>query len=371
MKVALVHDFLNQIGGAEKVLQTFHDLYPKAPVYTMTYDKMETKGEFSNLDIKTSFIQKLPGGVKKYKWFIPLMPAAIEHLDLKKYDMILSDCSAFAKGIIPSTESLHICYCHTPTRFLWSDSHKYTEELNVPGIVKRVLPIFLNRLRLWDKAAADRVDHFIANSKFVAERIKKYYQKESDVIYPPVVTTGYPDDNKVEDYYVIVSRLRPYKKVDLVIEAFNALGYKLKIIGTGEEMENLKKLAKPNIEFLGPVADEERNRQLANCRAFINPQEEDFGIAPVEAMAAGRPVVAYKKGGAKETVIEGKTGVFFEDQTPWNLVDVIRENHEKLAKYNIDDIKAHARKFDTKEFNYNIKNYVQTKYDEYLNSKLI
>ena len=369
MKVALIHDFLNQIGGAEKVLQAFHELWPKAPVYTMTYDAEQTKHEFDHLDIKTSFIQKLPGGVKRYKWFIPLMPAAIEHLDLSKYDLILSDCSAFAKGIIPKTDALHISYCHTPTRFLWSDSHSYAEELKQPALVKKILPLVLNNLRVWDKSAAERVDKFIANSGYVAKRITKYYGRDSEIIYPPVETGGYPENVPQEDFYLVVSRLRPYKKVDLVIEAFNALEMPLKIIGIGEEMEKLKAMAKPNVEFLGAVSDKERNHYLSACRAFIHPQEEDFGIAAVEAMAAGRPVVAYKAGGALETVIANETGIFFEDQTPWNLVDVVRENDSKLKHFDSKKIKEHAAKFDTKLFKQRIKNFVESSYEEHLAKK--
>ncbi|MBU1177687.1 glycosyltransferase [Patescibacteria group bacterium] len=371
MKVALVHDFLNQVGGAEKVLQVFHELFPKAPVFTITYDRSETGDTFDDMDVRTSFIQNLPGGPRRYKWYLGWMPAAIEQFDLSSYDVVLSDCSAYSKGVVTKPETLHICYCHSPTRYLWSDTHSYTEELKQPSIIKKGLPIILNRIRLWDRQAAERVDNFITNSENVADRIKKYYYRDSDVIYPPVEVSSFNQPVKPEDYYLIVSRLRPYKRVDLAIEAFNALEFPLKVVGTGEESKKLKKLANDNIEFLGPVSDEEKNKLLASCKGFIHPQEEDFGIAAVEAMAAGRPVIAYKKGGALETVVEGVTGEFFEDQTPWSLVDTVREF--KADKYDPVAIQKRVADFDTSIFKKKIKNYVEEAYQEHqqkLGSKL-
>lgn len=365
MKVALIHDFLNQVGGAEKVLEIFHELYPKAPVFTITYDKTETGNNFEGMEINTSFIQRLPGGPKRYKWYLAWMPAAIEQFDLSKYDVVLSDCSAYSKGIITKPDTLHICYCHSPTRYLWSDTHAYTEELKQPSVIKKGLPLILNKIRVWDRLAAERVDNFIANSKNVQDRIKKYYSRKSNVIFPPVETSGFEilSQNDIGDYYLIVSRLRPYKRVDIAVEAFNALELPLKVIGTGEEYKKLRKLGNKNIEFLGYVGDAERNRLLSRCKAFIHPQEEDFGIAAVEAMAAGRPVIAYQKGGALETVREGITGEFFEDQTPWSLVDTVREFDAK--KYNPDDIRRHAIGFDTNVFKQKIKQYIEDSYNEH------
>jgi glycosyltransferase involved in cell wall biosynthesis len=363
MKVALVHDFLNQVGGAEKVLQVFHELYPKAPIFTITYDRSETGKTFDSMDIRTSFIQRLPGGPKRYKWYLAWMPAAIEQFDLSSYDIVLSDCSAYSKGVVTKPKTLHVCYCHSPTRYLWSDTHAYTEELKQPSIIKRALPIILNRIRVWDRLASERVDEFIANSDNVASRIKKYYNRESAVIYPPVETKKFKTSEKIGDYYLTVSRLRPYKRVDLAIEAFNALEFPLKVVGTGEEYKKLRKLAKKNIEFLGPASDEEKNKLLASCIAFIHPQEEDFGIAAVEAMAAGRPVVAYRKGGALETVKEGITGEFFEDQTPWSLVDAVREF--KPEKYDSQKIRELALNFDISIFKREIKKFVDEVYEKH------
>lgn len=363
MKVALVHDFLNQIGGAEKVLQCFHNLYPKAPVFTITYDREETGDVFDDMDVRVSFIQKLPGGVKRYKWYLTLMSAAIEQFDLSDYDVVLSDCSAYSKGVVVQPDTLHICYCHSPTRYLWNDTHSYTEELRQPGVIKRLLPLFLNKIRTWDRLAAERVDKFIANSKTVAQRIKKYYNKESVVIYPPVETEKFYISKNIGNYFLIVSRLRPYKRVDLAIEAFNALEFPLKIIGAGEEYKKLKKLAKKNIEFLGPLRDSEKAKYLSSCLAFIYPQEEDFGITAVEAMASGRPVIAYRKGGACETVKEKVSGVFFEDQTPWSLVDAVREFKPEI--YDPEKIRQEALRFDVSVFKARIKDFVEKTYREH------
>ncbi|MBU1148875.1 glycosyltransferase, partial [Patescibacteria group bacterium] len=310
MKVALLHDHLNQLGGAEKVLQAFTQIYPGAPVYTLVHDPKSTKGFFKNLDVKTSFIERLPGGRRHFKWYLPLMPMAVESFDLSDYDLVLSDCSAMIKGVITRPDSIHICYCHTPTRYLWSDTHRYVRELNQPALVKKMLPHYLNKLRIWDRIAADRVEKYIANSEFVKKRIRKYYQRDSQVIHPPVDVSSFKISDHFENFYLLVSRLRPYKEVDLAIEAFNHLKIPLKIVGTGEEEAKLKKMAGPTIEFLGDVPDHQLKDLYSRCKAFINPQEEDFGITAVEAMAAGRPVIAYRSGGATESVVENVTGMF-------------------------------------------------------------
>ena len=291
------------------------------------------------------------------------MPAAIEQFDLSSYDVVLSDSSAYSKGVIVQPDTLHISYCHSPTRYLWNDTHSYTEELRQPTVIKRLLPVILNKIRKWDRLAAERVDKYIANSKTVAARIDKYYDKDSTVIYPPVEVKKFNTSKKVKDYYLIVSRLRPYKRVDLAIEAFNALGFPLKIIGEGEEYKKLKKLAKENIEFLGYLNNEEKRKYMSECKAFIYPQEEDFGITAIEAMASGRPVIALKKGGARETVQEGLTGEFFDDQSPWSLVDAVRDFEPD--KYDSEKIREYSMKFDTALFKQKIKNFVEDSYKEH------
>lgn len=364
MKIALTHDHLFQIGGAEKVLLELHKIFPESPVYTLIHNP-EKAGLFKDLKIKTSFLEKMPFGKKHFKWYLWLMPIAWEQFNFSGYDIVISSSSAFSKGVLTPPNTLHISYCHSPTRYLWSDAHQYVEELKQPKIIKKILPLILNRLRTWDHVAAQRVDKFIANSKFVAKRIKKYYQRESTVIYPPVDTKQFSISSKIDDYYVVVSRLRPYKRVDVAIKAFNQLHIPLKIIGSGEEEVRLKKMAKDNIEFLGELNDNERNKVLSHAKAFIHPQEEDFGIAAVEAMACGRPVIAYKSGGALETVIDGETGTFFAEQTWEALADAVIRFIRQDNQFNPVKIKKHAENFDTEVFQKKMKDFIARSWQEF------
>lgn len=357
MRVALVHDFLTQYGGAEKVLEAFHEIWPQAPIFTLFHDPKMMKGYFKDCNIKVSPIQNLPFGVKKYRWYLPFMPSAIERFNLSDFDLVISDCSAYSKGVLTKPGTMHISYLHTPTRYLWSDAYEYIDSLKgAEKVVSKFLAPILTRLRIWDQIAAQRPDYLIANSGFIAQRIKHYYKRESHVIYPPVEISKFSIANKIQDYYLIISRFRPYKRVDLAIKAFNKLRMPLKIIGTGED-KLLKKIAGPNIEFLGFVSDKEKAKYLSHCKAFIHPQEEDFGITPIEAMASGRPVIAYKKGGATETVIDGLTGKFFKNQTAEDLA-------EAVLKFNLNEVKPqkireHAQKFSKEQFKKNIKDFVQ------------
>ena len=297
MKVALIHDHLAQDGGAEKVLRIFADMFPDAPIYTLLFEKKHVDRYLKDKKIETSIIQKMPGGVKHYQWYMPFMPMAVEFFDLRSYDLVISDASAFAKGVVTSPHTLHICYCHTPTRYIWDYAHQYINELKYNKFFKKIISLVLNYIRIWDKVAADRVDYFIANSKTVQKRIKKYYRRRSDVIYPPVELDKFSVSDKPGDYYLIGGRLAPYKRVDIVIDAFIRSGKKLKVFGDGVDLERLKKIAEnhSNIEFLGRVDEDMKAGLYKNCIAFINPQEEDFGITVVEAMASGRPVIAYRK----------------------------------------------------------------------------
>ncbi|MBT5807903.1 glycosyltransferase [Candidatus Uhrbacteria bacterium] len=347
MKIALVHDYLIQNGGAEKVLGVFQGLWPKAPTFTLFFDPKKLP-HFAGRDIRTSFLERLPLGRRKYQWYLPLMPTATEHYDLSDYDVVISSTSAFAKGIITREDALHICYCHTPTRYLWSDTHSYIEELRVPGFIKKLLPPVLSRLRLWDRQAADRVDVFVANSKTVQRRIQKYYRADSHVIYPPVDTHRFNLSNKPKEYFLTGGRLVAYKRYDMVIEAANKTGIPLKVFGSGPVEKDLRKMAKGNIEFLGRVSDKEQAELYANAKAFIHPQIEDFGITPVESMSAGRPVIAYRKGGATETVKEGLSGEFFDEQSWEELADhMIRFDD---AAYDPHQIQKHAELFSRERF---------------------
>lgn len=360
MNVALVHDHLNQFGGAEKVLMNFHAIYPKSPIYTLLYDAGKLPREFQGLDVRTSFIASLPYAKKRFKWYLTLMPVAFEHFNFSAYDVVLSSVSGLAKGILVDPHAIHVCYCHTPTRYLWSDTHTYTEELRQPWFIKKMLPPVLTRLRMWDYIAAQRVDYFIANSAFVAGRIKKYYRRDAAaVIYPPVETGKFSIAQDIGDYYLVISRMRPYKRVDMVVRAFNKLGLPLKIIGTGEEEKKLKSMARGNIEFLGALSDKQKAVCVSRCRALLFPQEEDFGIVAVEAMAAGRPVIAYKGGGVVESMVEGVTGAFFDEQSWEALADtVIKFDHRDFDPRRI---REHALTFDEAVFRKKISEFIQDK----------
>ena len=359
MKVALIHDHLAQDGGAEKVLKVLAEMFPEAPIFTLLYEKKNTDKYYRNRHIETSIIQRLPGGVKHYQWYMPFMPMAVEFFDLSNYDLVISDTSSFAKGVITTSHTLHICYCHTPTRYLWSDTHQYINELKYNKYFKKVISLVLNYIRMWDRLAADRVDEYIANSRFVAGRIKKYYKRESTVIYPPVETEQFKIAAEVGDYFLIGGRLAPYKRVDIVIEAIKKTGKKLKIFGDGIDLARLKQIAgtDKNIEFLGRVDDVARAELYSRCLAFIYPQEEDFGITAVEAMASGRPVIAYKRGGAVETVVEGVTGLFFNEQTIDSLIETINIFDNK--KFNPEIIKQHAEEFSVAKFKSEITKYIE------------
>ncbi|MDP2943955.1 MAG: glycosyltransferase [bacterium] len=364
MPTALIHDHLAQDGGAEKVLQVLAGMFKEAPIFTLLYEKKNIDC-YAGHQIETSVIQKLPGGVKHYQWYLFFMPIAVEFFDLGAYDLVISDTSSFAKGVITKPDCLHICYCHTPTRYLWSDTHEYLNGLKYNKWFKKIISLVLSRIRLWDRAAADRVDLFIANSVTVQKRIKKYYRRDSVVIYPPVETEKFSiitlaEKATSEKYFLAGCRLAPYKRLDLVIEVFKKLGhgYKLKIFGDGVDLKRLKKIAgenaagknneSSNIEFLGRVTEEEKARLYRGAEAFINPQEEDFGITVVESMASGRPVIAYQKGGATETVIAGKTGEFFNVPTPEALEMAIR--NFKAEAYNSEEIRAHASQYSVDNF---------------------
>ncbi|MEA3249232.1 MAG: glycosyltransferase [Patescibacteria group bacterium] len=360
MKIALVHDYLIQDGGAERVLQVFHDMWPDAPVYALLHDEAKFGAQLRGLDVRTSFLQKIPFSLKRYKWLMPLMPVATERYDLSEFDVVITSTSAFAKGIITRPDTLHVCYCHTPTRYLWSDTHSYIKEIGLPGPVRAIMPLMLTNIRLWDRLAADRVDRFIANSKAVKHRIRKYYQRDSEVIHPPVETKRYGISESVDNYYIAGGRLVAYKRFDIVVQAFNKLGIPLKIFGEGPECAPLKANAKKNIEFLGRISERDKAELYSRAIAYLHPQEEDFGITPVEAMAAGRPVIAFAKGGALETVVDGVTGTFIEEQSWEELANcVIRFEPER---YDPMKIRAHARQFDVEEFKIKMGGFIRAEW---------
>ncbi len=327
MRSALVHDWLlSGIGGSEKVLEAIHRLYP-SKIHTLVKSAEGLKGSyFEDLEIVSSFIQKLPRAEKKYQSYLPFFPLAIENFDLSSYDLIISSSHCAAKGVITTPEQLHICYCHTPMRYAWDLMHQYLKEANLNRGVKGFFAkMVLHYLRGWDVHSAHRVDHFIANSRYVARRIEKFYNREAEVIYPPIDLKSFKEEPKKENFYLTASRMVPYKRVDLIVEAFSKMPEKkLVVIGDGPEWKKVKKKAGKNVELLGFQRDEVLKAHLQKARGFVFAAVEDFGILPVEAMASGTPVIAFGKGGVLETVVEGVTGLFFPEQTISSLIEAIQ-----------------------------------------------
>jgi glycosyltransferase involved in cell wall biosynthesis len=363
MKVALVHDYLNQMGGAERVVIAFHQMFPDAPIYTSIYDPQRVDPVFQEMDVRTSFMQKFPLVTRHHQPYLPFYPFAMESLDLRDYDLVLSSSSAFGKGVITRPETMHICYCHTPMRWCWNYC-EYVEREQLGGMARRILPFLITGLRMWDQVSAMRVDHFIANSPVVAARIQKYYRRDAVVIPPPVEVSRFFFDPAIEreDYFLIISRLIPYKRIDLAIEACNRLHLPLVIVGAGRDMERLKRMAGPTIRFLGRLSDEEVLHYYARCRAFLFPGEEDFGITPLEAQACGRPVIAYGSGGSLASVVEGITGEFFYEQTVDSLATVLASFEER--RYEPQTIRNHALEFDTSRFHRRILQFIGAKMSE-------
>ncbi|MGD0977133.1 MAG: glycosyltransferase [Minisyncoccia bacterium] len=348
MKIALVQDYLVEYGGAERVLQALCEIFPEAPIYTLLYDEKASGRVFRDREIHTSFIQKIPFARRHHRLFAALMPLAIEQFDLSEFDFVLSNSASFGKGVITKPKTTHINYCMTPTRFLWDDSHRFIDEFKLPWLIRKMTPAVIAYLRIWDKEAALRVDEFVAISNHVKTRIAKYYQRDAKVITPPIDVSKYHISPEVDEYFLMVGRLVAYKRFDLAIQVFNAIGKPLKIVGDGPERYRLEKMAKKNIEFLGLVSDDKLPGLYSRAQAVIFPQEEDFGLVPLEAMASGRPVIAYRAGGALETVIDGRTGIFFDEQTEISMALAISRYYE--TKFNPNVIRAHALDFDKSIF---------------------
>lgn len=357
MNIAIVHDWLTGFAGAEKVVLEMLKVYPNAKIYTSIFDKEKVK-EFSKFDVRTTYLQNIPFSKKFRSFLIPLMPMAFEQLDLSEFDLVISSTTSAAKGIITKPKTCHICYCNTPTRYLWmpeADSRASTNSLRR----------FANKqLKAWDEVACQRPDYYLANSNTVKKRIKKFYHRDSEVLYPPVDIDFYKNvEKKSSDFFLFVSRLVPYKKADLAVEAFNELGFELRIIGGGQEEAILKKIAKKNIKFLGRATDSILKKNYSEAKAVIFPAEEDFGIVPVEAMACGTPVIAYGVGGVSETVVAGKTGEFFIPQTKEALIEVVKNFNSK--KYKVEDLRNHSKKFSAENFRKNFKETVENFYSQY------
>lgn len=350
MRFAIVHDYLNQMGGAERVLMVLHDLFPDAPIFTSIYEPSLVDPAFRTMDIRTSFMQHLPLVHRHHQPFLPVFPFAFESLDLSRYDVVLSMSSAWSKAVVTRPDAIHLNYCLTPMRFAWAFDD-YVRDEPVSRWQRAVLAPILSWLRHWDVKTSNRVDEFSAISTVVQQRVNRYYSRSASIIYPPVDTTPFAPlraTSRDGGYFVVASRLIPYKRIDLAIAACNQLRAPLKILGEGRDRARLEALAGPTIEFLGWVNEAEKRSVIADATAFIFPAEEDFGIAPVEAMAAGRPVVAFGSGGALDTVVPGKTGAFFHEATPEALASVLSEVQRQ--SWDCDAIASHAARFDTETF---------------------
>jgi len=356
MKVALVHDWLTGMRGGEKVLEVLCELFPKADLYTIVYIPGKLSSTIENMKIKKSFIQKLPFAKKIYRRYLPLMPVAVERFDMSGYDIIVSSSHCVAKGVKKDDNSLHICYCHTPMRYVWEMHDEYFGPGSAGFVTRHIFGIFTQYLRKWDVESSKGVDIFIANSENVRNRIRAHYNRDAEVIYPPVDTDFFTPDGRVSDFYLVVSAFAPYKRVDLAIKAFNMLGYPLKVIGTGQDEKRLKMMANSNIEFLGWRDNVELRDYYRQCRALIFPGEEDFGMTPVEAQACGKPVIAFKKGGALESVYEGIGGLFCEKQTVDSLIAVVKKF--EMMSFDPVRIRKNVIRFSKTEFRRGIDDFL-------------
>lgn len=354
MKLAIVHDWLTNMGGAEQIIINFKEIYQDAPIYTTFYNPNNLDERLRNIDVRTSFLQKKKM-ITNHKKYFPLMPLAFENFNLNEYDIVLSSSTCCAKGVLTKSDAIHICYCNTPMRYAWDTREDYIEGMG--KIKRRLIKMLLHYMRIWDVVSSNRVDYFIANSTAVQKRIKKHYGRDSVVINPPVRCKLFDISDNDGDYYFIVSRLVKYKRYDIAVQACSELGKKLVIIGEGPEKEKLQKMANENVIFLGKQSDEVVKKYMSECKALLFPGEEDFGIVPVEAQASGRPVIAYGKGGILDTVIDGKTGILFKEQT----VEALKQAISKFETMKFDkmEIRKHALKFDEEIFKNKIKEYIE------------
>ena len=380
MKIAIIHDWLTGMRGGEKCLEVLCKLYPSADIFTLLHIPGKVSPVIESHRIHTSFIQNLPFSKSKYRYYLPLMPFAIEAFDLKGYDLILSSSHCVAKSVKPGPSSMHICYCHTPMRYIWDQFDQYFGKGKSSWFAATAMKFIRGWLQRWDVKTSRRVNHFIANSRHVQKRIKKYYNQEAAIIHPPVDTGLFtPDTNeKKENYFLIVSAFAPYKRLDLAVNAFNQLNLPFFVIGEGQDSKRLKEMAKPNIHFEGWLDNTQIRSYFARCRAFIFCGEEDFGITLLEAQAMGRPVIALGRGGALETVVPDSqswkletgidkiatskpTGVFFYEQTPEALIKAIQHFESIESQFDANAIRTHAQKFDVSVYTERMKTFIEKK----------
>ena len=368
MRVAIVHYWMVNMRGGERVLEALCELYPDADIFTHVYAADRMSPVIRQHRVRTTFIGSLPWARRFYQSYLPLMPLALEQLDLREYDLVISSEFGPAKGVLTRPDSVHVCYCHTPMRYAWNMYQDYMAGRRGP--MRWAMAVLLHRLRQWDVTAAARVDHFVANSLNVAMRIRKYYRRDAMVIPPPVDVElfGSVANDVASDTYVCIGQLIPYKRVDIAVEAFNRLGKKLIVIGEGSQYAALARAACPNISFLGRIDDQTLREHYASCRALIFPGEEDFGIVPLEAMAAGRPVLAFARGGATETVVSGLSGLLFNEQTPESLIDAVRRFEASEASFDPARIAAHAAGFAKARFKERFMSFIDSVTTEHSSS---
>jgi len=372
MKTAIVHDWLITYSGAERVLEEIIKLYPDADLYSLLDFIPPGKRDFiRNKPVKTSFLQKFPFARKKYRSFLPLMPLAIEQFDMSEYDLVISSNFAVAKGVITGPNQLHVCMCYSPIRYAWDLTHHYLNEAGLShGLKGWFAKYILHRVRNWDRRTANGVDHFIAISEFIAGRINKAYRRDSTVIYPPVNTDGFSLCTEKEDFYLMASRMVPYKNTRLVVEAFAKMSDKrLVVIGDGPEMARVKRIAGSNVFLMGYQPFEELRKYMQKAKALIFAAEEDFGIVPVEAQACGTPVIAYGRGGALETVSEGRTGLFFKNRTVEDIVYTINRFENLEDQLNPEEIRANAERFSTERFRTELKSFMERTIEDFFGEK--
>lgn len=367
IKVALVHDWLTGQRGGERVLEVFCEIFPEAPIYTLFHFPGSQVKLIEEKRIITSFLQKLPMLEKKYRFYLPLYPIAAELFDLQDYDLVISSSHCVAKGVIPNPEALHISYIHSPIRYAWNQYSAYFGSDRLGVFSRFLIPPVIHRLRVWDAVSSGRVDFFIANSFNVARRIEKYYRRTSDVIHPPVNAEFFTPGKSNGTYFLIVSALVPYKRIDIAVKSFNRTGMPLKIVGQGPEYKKLKKQAKKNVEFMGHLNAIDLRAVYQEARALIMPGEEDFGINSLESQASGVPVIAYGKGGVLETVISGKTGLFFSELTPASLKEAL-DKFENMP-FNKSEIRSNALNFSREKFKKQMAQYIEKKWTEFKNKK--
>ena len=369
-RVAIVHDWLPVRAGAERVLEEIINIFPDADLFAMIDLIPEGHRDFlQNKKVVTSFVQTMPRWLRnRYRAFLPLMACAVEQFDLGEYDLIISSSYAVAKGVLTGPNQLHICYCHSPMRYAWDLQHQYLRESKIESSMKGLVArIFLHYLRMWDGVNQQRVDHFIANSRFVQKRIEKFYRRQSTVVHPPVDTDRFFPTHKKGDYYLAASRMVPYKMIGMIVEAFAQMpDRELRVVGNGPEFKNIFKRATPNVKMLSYQPDDVMVREMQGAKAFIFAAEEDFGILPVEAQACGTPVIAYGRGGVKETVIPGKTGLFFQEQTPEALRATIDDFESDPSRFDPKFIRAHAENFSSQIFRDRLKHEITCRWQNFV-----